>query len=99
MMDNIKNIAPLLEVAQRAIDLNACEEQRKQDVAALRERYNEWRQERNYVPAEPESPEWLEIKEDTKGLYDLAQAARREEKNARRRLATAIRRYREGRTA
>lgn len=98
-MSDIKNIPTLLDIAQKAIDFDACHEQRKQDVAALRERYNEWRRERDFVPAEPDSPEWQAIKEDTKGLYDLVQSSRREEKNARRRLATAIRRYRNGEAA
>ena len=97
MMTDIQNLIALLDIAQKAIDLNACEDQRKQDASALRERYNEYRRARNYIPAEGD--EWEDIKENTKGLYDLVQASRREERNARRRLASAIRRYRNGEVA
>lgn len=96
MSDPMK-IAALLEIAQRAMDVEARVVERKEHEETLRSAYK-WHKQTlgmaDHVMIKREGPEWDAVKAATAVEYADTEKAKRAEYNARRRLQTAIRNYR-----
>lgn len=96
MTDPMK-IAGLLEIAQRAMDVEDRVVERKEHMETLRSAYK-WHKQTlgmaDHDMIKRETPEWEAVKAATAVEYVDSEKAKRAEYNARRRLQTAIRHYR-----
>lgn len=95
-MTNIGSISALLRIAEKAIDAHGAEDRRRMAHEALRDAYTCWKRKNGVKHVERDSLDWTRMLGATAVAYTVVEAAKREERNAQRRLATAIRRYQEG---
>lgn len=98
MLDK-KNTDGLVAIAELAITIDELERDRKLKGTDLGNAYEDWKLERGIDHVERDTEEWTAMLSATKLWYEQWTEAKRQEKNARRRLVTAIRRHREGRVA
>lgn len=85
----------LTDIASRALDVEQFERQRKADRTVLVFAYNKWKNKNQIEHVERDSLEWVQMMVATKREYERLEAAKRAEHNAKRRLQTAIKRYRQ----
>lgn len=85
----------LTDIASRALDVEQFEQQRKADRQALINAYNRWKNKNQIEHVVRDSLEWVQMMVATKREYEQFEAAKCDERNAKRRLQTAIRRYRQ----
>ncbi len=93
MLDPMK-LTRICDIAERALDVSTHEYGRKSAYLTLVDAYKAWKAERKIGRIERNSPEWKQMQADTEEEYGRFCEARDLEHNARRRLDTAIRRYR-----
>lgn len=93
-MTDARDIAALLEIAHRAIDLEDRSIERRDHQAMLNSAYVYYKRTNGIEAVERDTTEWDAMISATKSEYDDAETAKRAEYNAKRRLQTAIRRYR-----
>lgn len=94
-MISAKNIIDLLDIAERALVADACEQKRQKAHRDLRNAYRAWKTEnRVYDLIEAGSANMERMKAATEAEFDLLTEAKRDEANARKRLRSAIRKYR-----
>ncbi|WP_432344770.1 hypothetical protein WMC41_16110 [Shinella yambaruensis] len=94
-MISAKNIMDLLDIANRALVVDTCEQKRRKAQRDLSAAYDAWKTEhriRDHMEAG--SPEMERMLTATEAEYDLLTEAKRDEANARKRLQSAIRKYR-----
>ncbi len=91
---NAKKIASLIGIAGRALEVDACEQKRRLEDKALRTAYQAWKSRRGIQHVERDSVDWTLMLNDTTPEYFRLGDACRDERNARKRLATAIARHR-----
>ncbi|RWR08517.1 hypothetical protein [Paenirhodobacter populi] len=91
---NATKLAQLLDVAQKAIEVDSLEAVLATEKLDLSTAYDDHKERVgiNYIAAD--TPEWTEMLASTKGEYAAVEEAKRNLKNARSRLKSAIRRYR-----
>lgn len=92
MLDAMK-ITHLCNIAERALDVDAHEQQRKAAYLTLVDAYKAWKTRHKIGRVDRNSSEWKQMQAAAENEYAEFCAARDLEHNARRRLATAIRRY------
>lgn len=85
----------LTDIASRALDVEQFEQQRKADRTVLISAYNKWKNKNRIEHVERDSLEWVQMMVATKREYEQFEAAKKSERNAKRRLTTAIKRYRQ----
>ncbi|MEN5300094.1 hypothetical protein ABE530_17360 [Brucella sp. TWI559] len=85
----------LTDIASRALDVDQFESQRKADRKVLLYAYNKWKNKNQIEHVERDSLEWVQMMVATKREYEQFEAAKNDERNAKRRLQTAIKRYRQ----
>lgn len=95
MMD-INKINQLLEIAEKSIEADRLRWNAKHAKHDLNEAYDTFKQEIGVDHIEIPSADWENMKAAIKGLYDASEEAKRIAYNAKRRLESAIQRYREG---
>ena len=94
MMISTDKLANLLDIAQKAIEVDGLETTKRQRQADLSQAYKDFT-ERNDINEriEADSADYKQMMDETKGEYAAAMDAKRQHKNAVGRLKTAIRRY------
>jgi hypothetical protein len=92
-MTNEKKIVLLLDIAERALTVDMFETERKIGEADLDLAYQNWKDDFGISRVERDTPEWNRMMEATGVWYVALEADKRKERNARKRLKTAIRRY------
>lgn len=85
----------LTDIASRALDVDQFELQRKADREVLVAAYNRWKNKNQIEHVARDSLEWVQMMVATKREYEQLEAAKRDEHNAKRRLKTSVRRYRQ----
>ncbi|RSC31222.1 hypothetical protein EGT36_21345 [Agrobacterium sp. FDAARGOS_525] len=95
-MTDIASISELLAIAERAIEVSDRETARKEARENLNAAYDRWKEANGIDHVETDSAAWDIMMGATESEYALLTDAQSAEKNAKRRLATAIRRYRHG---
>ena len=98
-MTNAKEITGfvnLLTIAQKAIDAHDAETRRKMAREALDDAYVCWKQNNGIDRVERDTMDWTRMMGATAVAYDVLEDTKRDERNARRRLSTAVLRYQEG---
>lgn len=98
-MNSVEDISALLAIADLAITVDDLEGKRRFCGDALGTAYGEWKERHGIERVERDTLDWVRMMSATKPEYESLQETKRNEKNARRRLATAIRRYRQRRAA
>lgn len=94
---DVQNLTSLLSIAEKAIAAQDAEAHRKAEQADLTEAYAAWKAKHGIERVERDTLDWTRMMVATKPRFDRVEQAKREERNAKRRLATAITRYhREG---
>ena len=83
-----------LYIADRAIQVDTYATAERYAKEALHEAYDEFKREAEIDHVERDSSDWDLMMEATKPEYEVLQKAKRDHRNARRRLETAIRRHR-----
>ncbi|MBX4952076.1 MULTISPECIES: hypothetical protein [Rhizobium] len=84
----------MVVVANCAIELDAYEANVSTKKQVLREAYADWKETRGIARIERDSDEWKAMMGDTHGAYQNLVYAKKNEANARRRLKTAVRNFR-----
>lgn len=93
-VDAIK-ISLLMDIASKAIDADERESQRRLEDDALGASYYEWKEANGITQyIERDTPEWTAMMAATSAEYEALQIAKNHEANAKRRLKTAVRKYR-----
>jgi hypothetical protein len=88
--------AQMLIVAERAIELDIFDRRRLNDLQAYREAVRAWQSaNRKYEHLPSDSDDWKAAQKATAGEYGVLRESKRHVANARKRLSTAIRKYRE----
>ncbi|MBS7696290.1 MULTISPECIES: hypothetical protein [unclassified Chelatococcus] len=90
--DEISQIALLIEIARRAIDVEWYEDERRQCQSDLRQAFQEWKDARRIDHVERDTPNWDALMEATAEPFAELERAKRHARNAKKRLTTAIRR-------
>lgn len=90
-----RNIHLMVDVAHRAIELDAYEANASTKKQVLREAYADWKKTRGVARVERDSEDWSAMMSDTSAVYQNFVYARKNEANARRRLKTAVRNFRD----
>ncbi|WP_313611015.1 hypothetical protein [Rhizobium sp.] len=93
-MTDIASISKLLAIAEKAIEVRDREAARKEARENLNAAYERWKDNHGIEHVETDSAAWNMMMDATEIEYALFANAQTAEKNAKRRLATAIRRYR-----
>lgn len=93
MTDNLIEVPALLEIARRAIEAEKAATQRKAQIAILKSAYLFYKRSNRLERVERDTPEWEAMMSATSGEYDDAEKGKSAEKNARRRMQTAINAY------
>ncbi|MDK8874415.1 hypothetical protein [Paracoccus sp. SSJ] len=88
------HIGKLIEIANRAIEADEMERLAALEKADLNAAYEDFKERNGIAHINPDTPEWGAMMDETKGEYDASEAARRKAYNAKRRLKSAIARYR-----
>lgn len=93
-MISAKNIIDLLDIANRALIVDDCEQKRRKAQRDLRDAYLSWKTENRVSKLmEAGSSDMERMKAATEEEFDLLNEAKRDETNARKRLRSAIRKY------
>lgn len=95
MTREVSKISILMEIASRAIEVEELESQRALEDHALGAAYHDWKEANGLDRVERDTREWDRMMDATSEEYAALQKAKRLEGNARRRLKTSIRRYKE----
>lgn len=94
LISDTRKLSLLLEIAERAVVADGYRISRRAEEAMLSEAYQRWKEDHRIDHVERESPQWDAMMKATHEQYRLTEIARREERNAARRLETSIARYR-----
>lgn len=86
-------IASLIEIAGKAIEVHKAEADRKFYDDCLGSAYGAWKERHGIERVERDTLDWSRMMVATRPEYEQLQQAKTDERNARRRLATAISRY------
>ncbi|WP_079212938.1 hypothetical protein [Brucella pituitosa] len=89
----MSTLSQLIEIAEKAIELQGFETDRKLSRRALEEAYEAWKEENDVVHIMRDTHGWSEMMVATKSEYQQFEEAKRVEGNAKRRLQSAIKRY------
>ncbi|MBX4901636.1 hypothetical protein HJA83_09845 [Rhizobium bangladeshense] len=89
-----RKIHLMVVVANCAIELDAYEANASTKRQVLREAYADWKESRGIGRVERDSDEWKAMIGDTDAAYQNLIYAKKNEANARRRLKTAVRNFR-----
>lgn len=92
----MSKLSQLIEIAEKAIELNRHERDVRFYSDALGSGYADFKETYGLERVERDTPEWDAMMQTTKDDFEKQQEAKRQAKNAKARLNTAIRRYREG---
>lgn len=84
----------MVAVASSAIELDAYEANARTKKQLLREAYADWKATHGVAQVERDSDEWKAMMSDTNAAYQNLVYAKKNEANARRRLKTAVRNFR-----
>lgn len=95
-MTDIASISKLLAIAEKAIEVSDREAARKEARENLNAAYERWKDDHGIEHVETDSAAWNMMMDATEMEYARFSVAQSAEKNAKRRLATAIRKYRHG---
>lgn len=95
-MTDIASISKLLSIAEKAIEVSDREAARKEARENLNAAYDRWKDANGIDHVDTDSAAWDIMMGATESEYAVFANAQSAEKNAKRRLATAIRRYRHG---
>ncbi|CAN7509567.1 hypothetical protein [Pararhizobium sp. LjRoot238] len=87
-------IEGIIAVATRAMEADTFMTAQKLSKMALREAYEEFKEKRGIERIERDSPEWATMMQATSPQYETLETAKRDARNAQRRLAAAIRKHR-----
>lgn len=90
------HVGKLIEIANIAVEADELERLAKLEKADLSEAYDDFKRRNGIEHISPETPEWERMMADTKGEYQSSEAAKRKAYNAKRRLQSAIARFRAG---
>lgn len=88
------HLSKLIEVANLAIEADDMQRAAELAKGELREAYDEHKQRVRSARITAETPEWDAMMQATKAEYAASETAKRRAYNARRRLRSAIQRYR-----
>lgn len=88
-MDPMMLVAQL-EVCAKAIEAHRCEGERKSATMALNSAYSAWKFANGVEYADRDTPDWVRMMAGTKEEFEELERAKRRERNARKRLSTAI---------
>ncbi|WP_432475253.1 hypothetical protein ACRRRS_14780 [Brucella anthropi] len=88
----MENLSQLIEIAEKAIELDRHERDVRFYSDALGSGYDQFKEDRGIQHIERGTPEWAEMMEVTKPDFAKQEDAKRHARNAKRRLQTAIRR-------
>jgi len=91
---DLGSFAGPMDIATRAIEVDVYARAEQYAKEALHEAYDEFKREAEIDHVERDSSDWDLMMEATKPEYEVLQKAKRDHRNARRRLETAIRRHR-----
>ena len=94
LTSDLKRITSLIDIAARAIEVDDMDSRRRVDAEALKEAYKAWKAAKGVDNIDAHSPEWEAMVTATAGEYGVLQDTKRQVANARKRLGTAIRKYR-----
>ena len=86
----------LLDIAARAIEVTEASRFRALSKVALHDAYKDWKRRHAIGRVEADTLNWSLMMAETKPAYARLEKAKAAERNALRRLATAVRRYQEG---
>jgi hypothetical protein len=89
-----QTLTSLLAIADKAIEAHHAEARCKAERANLDEAYSAWKAKRDIDRIEPDTPQWEKMMKATKPVFRKFSDAKRDERNAKRRLASAIERHR-----
>ncbi|MEI1249239.1 hypothetical protein [Rhizobium aouanii] len=89
-----RKIHLMVAVANSAIELDAYEMNAGTKKQLLREAYADWKSTHGLARVERDSDEWKTMMSDTNAAYQNLVYAKKNEANARRRLKTAVRNFR-----
>jgi hypothetical protein len=92
-MTNEKKLVLLLDIAERALTLDMFEVGRRNGEADLDLAYRNWKDDHGITRVERDTPDWNRMIKATAVWYKVLEADKRKERNARKRLKAAIRRY------
>lgn len=87
------DLPSLLNIAARAIEVTEAQRFRALSKVALHDAYRDWKRRHNMGRVEAGTEEWEQMMVDTKPSYARLEKAKAAERNALRRLCTAVRRY------
>jgi len=90
----VSKIAALIDVAARALDLDFEEDAQNAAQADLDHAYRAWKDARGLARVERDSIEWENMMLATAEVYADLERAKRKARNAKKRLRTAVARYR-----
>lgn len=93
-MSEAKKFALLLEIAERALDADDCARARRIEARRLTDAYEGWKAHNGVSRIERETTDWDCMMAETAREFGNLEATKRLERNARKRLASAVRRYR-----
>lgn len=91
---NLNKLQLMLAIARRAIELDAHERNASTKNQVLREAYADWKSTHGLARVDRDSDEWKAMMSDTNAVYQNLVYAKKNEANARRRLKTAVRNFR-----
>ncbi|MBY3582237.1 hypothetical protein HJA77_13825 [Rhizobium bangladeshense] len=89
-----RKIHLMVVVANCAIELDSYEATASTKKQVLREAYADWKKSRGVTHVERDSDDWKAMMSDTDSAYQNLVYAKKNEANARRRLKTAVRKFR-----
>ncbi|WP_064712120.1 hypothetical protein [Rhizobium bangladeshense] len=89
-----RQIRLMIVVANCAIELDAFEATTGTKRQVLREAYADWKDTRGIAHIDRDSDDWRAMMSDTDSAYQNLVYAKKNEANARRRLKTAVRNFR-----
>lgn len=90
---DVQEINLRLMISDKALDADLAESFRKTAQAALDGAYVAWKAKRGIEHVERDTPQWDKMMKATKPQFNRLVEAKRDERNAKRRLATAVARY------
>lgn len=88
------HIGKLIEIANRAIEADELDRLASLEKADLHEAYQDFKERNGIDHIAVDTPEWQKMMGETSGEYEASEVAKRKSRNAKRRLKSAISRYR-----
>lgn len=89
----MSTLTKLFNLAGRAVDVCDAQFAREQAKRALHKAYRNWKFANEIGRVERDTDDWGRMMADTKPAYERYELAKQKERNALRRLATAVRRF------